>query len=867
MAIGFASQPVQPIPIQLQQYQLPVDHIVQGLANAQNIQDTYTNALTQVGDPMYNIATLSDQDQALLQQKQQDYETRLEEWSKQDLRKQGRDIQKYVRGIVRDPELQALTRRQARYQDLLKQRDELIGKEKWRDWMMYPVQKALSDYETSGEFDPNFTLPSLAPFRDVDEELFTRAKEMDPKITERINQDIQNLGITGVEKITDLGSTLESYNSAVQKLVNSMSTADLEAISMEAQYYGYTPEELAYQKAEAALQPFIKYNQELNNVQLDGSNSVLGGTGPISGVLPGTAQDAELISDILEDYYKWKKPDMVQAIGAGEAFRIIRDAFEADFRTGESGEEVSFNNIAKLTGEELANGLEEFSPKFKEAYNVLAKKIKNSYGLKEDIYSEKVRNAVLQYTENFEENQLITPTRLITTEKAAKEYEDQLSRHGGTLPFLLKDMGSLGITGVFNLDELAENLEITPSDINVVYLGKHGPDSYAKEIAEKAGYENMLPGQNPFVTPFEVRLEWTDSSGEKGFTTALAGNMAATQKEAVAHDIEFSTRTQPGLYVDANEIPALAAIPGLAIPGLQVKRNTQGFNPSSQTTGYTLKVNPNHYNLPENTFTPDGEIEAESLEELTGVVFDILKNTLKQNNEIVAESVRQDFIDKNGREPSTTELQEEVSQQRDVLISKFPGLRNIIEEGSRFAYNKEKIDLARPAKTGISPLPDYTKVLDTPTAKLFREITDGKSYFLGAKGIGNYTQNKQGDSILTSVDSIDCSGAVCQVKNRQGFDYSLVGTNAAMFANLAEERNIPIENAQDGDLILMDSDANGNIDHIGFIVVDNDGNKFIAESSSSYNGATTIPFDLRISDLQLATGNKLSYEIVRDSKK
>ena len=62
----------------------------------------------------------------------------------------------------------------------------------------------------------------------------------------------------------------------------------------------------------------------------------------------------------------------------------------------------------------------------------------------------------------------------------------------------------------------------------------------------------------------------------------------------------------------------------------------------------------------------------------------------------------------------------------------------------------------------------------------------------------------------------------------------------------------------------MNVDGDG-IDHIGFVIVDENGNKFIAESSSSYGGTTITKFDERIADLTKRK-KKFSYEIVSDTK-
>ena len=177
---------------------------------------------------------------------------------------------------------------------------------------------------------------------------------------------------------------------------------------------------------------------------------------------------------------------------------------------------------------------------------------------------------------------------------------------------------------------------------------------------------------------------------------------------------------------------------------------------------------------------------------------------------------------------------------------------------------EKKIPLTKPANDSIPALKNYEGYIEgSPTADVFTKLIKDKTYYLGAKGTGNWTM-KDEKNVQTSVDSIDCSGAICTIRNAQGSKYDLNYTNARKFKELAKERNIPIESAKDGNLILMNVDGNG-IDHIGFIIVDKDGNKYIAESSSSYGGTTITEFDKRIADLTKRK-TKFSYEIVSDTE-
>lgn len=162
----------------------------------------------------------------------------------------------------------------------------------------------------------------------------------------------------------------------------------------------------------------------------------------------------------------------------------------------------------------------------------------------------------------------------------------------------------------------------------------------------------------------------------------------------------------------------------------------------------------------------------------------------------------------------------------------------------------------------IPSLPNYEGRVKSPTAEKFASLVKDKTYKLGAKGLGNYSYVEKEDTLASEID---CSGAVCTVRNAEGKDYPLLGTNAAKFKQLAKTQGIPKEQSADGDLILMNTEGKG-IDHIGFVVVDEEGRRYIAESSSTYGGTTITPFDERLSDLQKRKGEKFTYEIVSDKE-
>lgn len=177
-------------------------------------------------------------------------------------------------------------------------------------------------------------------------------------------------------------------------------------------------------------------------------------------------------------------------------------------------------------------------------------------------------------------------------------------------------------------------------------------------------------------------------------------------------------------------------------------------------------------------------------------------------------------------------------------------------------YPGIEIPTVKGVNDSIPELQNYEGIIKgSDTAQKFADLVKDKTYVLGAKGLGNYT-TKDGESVKTSPDEIDCSGTVCTVRNAQGKSYDLTMTNAAKFKTLAKKTNIPVNKSSDGDLILMNTQGK-KIDHIGFVVVDEYGDRFIAESSSSYDGTTITPFNDRINDLENRKP-KFTYEIVSD---
>jgi cell wall-associated NlpC family hydrolase len=102
---------------------------------------------------------------------------------------------------------------------------------------------------------------------------------------------------------------------------------------------------------------------------------------------------------------------------------------------------------------------------------------------------------------------------------------------------------------------------------------------------------------------------------------------------------------------------------------------------------------------------------------------------------------------------------------------------------------------------------------------------------------------------LPGEKEIDCSGAVCKVLKKKGLDRGnpLIGNNAQKLHN--DSKSVPLGKEKDGDLITFK--VNGDtIDHVGFLIIDSKtGEKFIAESSRSFNNGRIVPFEERIAFL------------------
>jgi cell wall-associated NlpC family hydrolase len=119
---------------------------------------------------------------------------------------------------------------------------------------------------------------------------------------------------------------------------------------------------------------------------------------------------------------------------------------------------------------------------------------------------------------------------------------------------------------------------------------------------------------------------------------------------------------------------------------------------------------------------------------------------------------------------------------------------------------------------------------------------------------------------LPGEKEIDCSGAVCKVLKAKGIDRGnpLIGNNAQKIHN--DSKPVETGKEKDGDLITFKTEGKG-VDHIGFLVIDKKtGQKFIAESSRSFNQGRIVPFEQRLKFLEQradSSGQKFEYSIRR----
>jgi hypothetical protein len=232
------------------------------------------------------------------------------------------------------------------------------------------------------------------------------------------------------------------------------------------------------------------------------------------------------------------------------------------------------------------------------------------------------------------------------------------------------------------------------------------------------------------------------------------------------------------------------------------------------------------------------EISPENLVEATRQFNEEAKSVSKTSSSL--EKIIEEDSFKNKVDKIKSNLSEEQKEAFSALVN---STKNAI-----FKYSKE-IPILKDIVGDINitkNIPDYSRFVKSPTADIFREDIIEPEYKYGmstddllrekgylGKGIGN-------------DPFVDCSGAVCKVMTSLGKDLgNPLNTNAQKIHDKTKE----IKNSKDwkdGDIITFKTDSN-KVDHVGFLVVDeNSGEKFIAESSRSFQEGRIVPFEQRL---------------------
>ncbi len=175
---------------------------------------------------------------------------------------------------------------------------------------------------------------------------------------------------------------------------------------------------------------------------------------------------------------------------------------------------------------------------------------------------------------------------------------------------------------------------------------------------------------------------------------------------------------------------------------------------------------------------------------------------------------------------------------------------------------------------GINNYEGTSALAGSTTAANWSTIQD-KTYQLGAKGTGNTTSEEDESGVITTITTdvgeIDCSGAVCTIKNATAQGQEVLdkfNTGSWSFPDLATKgfEDIDLQDSVDGDIVLMDLNGDGKTQHVGIVVVNDKGERMIAESSTTYKQGTTIlSYEDRVADL-LTRNTKLGVKIISIDK-
>jgi hypothetical protein len=182
-------------------------------------------------------------------------------------------------------------------------------------------------------------------------------------------------------------------------------------------------------------------------------------------------------------------------------------------------------------------------------------------------------------------------------------------------------------------------------------------------------------------------------------------------------------------------------------------------------------------------------------------------------------------------------------EEKEAFAAVVNNTRNIISE-----YSKE-IPILKDIFGDINitrNIPDYSRFVKSPTAKNFREDIIEPGYKYGMSTDDLLREKGYLGKGIGSDPFIDCSGAVCKVMTSLGENLgNPLSTNAQKIHD--KTREIKNEkNWKDGDIITFKTEGD-KVDHIGFLIIDEDtGEKYIAESSRSFQEGRIVPFEQRL---------------------
>ena len=195
-------------------------------------------------------------------------------------------------------------------------------------------------------------------------------------------------------------------------------------------------------------------------------------------------------------------------------------------------------------------------------------------------------------------------------------------------------------------------------------------------------------------------------------------------------------------------------------------------------------------------------------------------------------------------EPSSNNVKSAITQeQKDAAFTTINNARKFI------AKTFENTPILKDVLGDIDitkNIPDYSRFVKSPTATNFREDVIIPEYKYGMSTDDLLIEKGYMGKGIGSDPYMDCSGAVCRVMTSLGKDLgNPLSTNAQTIHNKTKEIK-EVNKWKDGDIITFNTEGS-KIDHIGFLVIDeNTGEKYIAESSRSFQEGRIVPFQQRL---------------------